>query len=143
MNEEISNADTVERLFYDGHCGLCHGAVLFVLKRDPDGRLFRFAPLDGETFHHEVAPAERTHLPDSLVVRTNDGRLLTRSTAALHIGIRLGGPWRFLAQASRLVPRPLRDVVYDGIARIRHRLFAAPDDVCPLLPTHLRDRFDA
>jgi predicted DCC family thiol-disulfide oxidoreductase YuxK len=30
---------------------------------------------------------------------------------------------------------------YDFIARIRYRLFARPDDVCPILPKHLRDRF--
>ncbi len=144
MKERDGSAhpDSVERLFYDGHCGLCHGAVLFVVKRDPDGTLFRFAPLEGETFQREVSKADQTDLPDSIVIRTSDGRLLTRSTAALHIGSRLGSLWRLLAAIGRLVPRPLRDAVYDGIARVRHRLFAAPPDVCPLLPAHLRGRFD-
>jgi len=41
----------------------------------------------------------------------------------------------------RLVPRPLRDVVYRCVARVRRRIFAAPKDACPLLPKHLRERF--
>lgn len=129
-------------LYYDGNCGLCHHAVLFVLKRDPDGRLFRFAPLQGETFRAAIDEAERAVLPDSIVIQTEHGNLLTRSDAALHIGHRIGGIWRALARLGQVVPRPLRDLVYDGIARIRHRLFAAPHDTCPILPPHLRDRFD-
>ena len=36
-----------ETIFYDGGCGLCHRFVRFVIKRDPDGTLFRYAPLEG------------------------------------------------------------------------------------------------
>jgi hypothetical protein len=36
----------------------------------------------------------------------------------------------------------LLDTGYDGIARIRHRIFAKPPDACPILPAPLRDRFD-
>ena len=75
-----------ELLFYDGGCGLCHRAVRFVLWADPEGRAFRFAPLGGDTFQALVSAGERERLPDSLVVRTTeDGRLLTRSTARASI----------------------------------------------------------
>ena len=37
-----------DQVFYDGHCGLCHRTVLFLLTRDRDGALFRFGPLFGE-----------------------------------------------------------------------------------------------
>ena len=39
-----------ELVFYDGRCGLCHHSVRFLLARDRDGALFRYAPLFGETF---------------------------------------------------------------------------------------------
>jgi len=128
-------------LFFDGGCGLCHRAVRFVLWADPEGRAFRFAPLGGEAFEALVSAGERERLPDSLVVRTAGGALLTRSTGALHALRRLGGGWRALAVPLGVVPRPIRDAVYDFIARVRFRLFAKPKDACPLVPPPLRARF--
>ena len=133
----------MERLYYDGTCGLCHRAVRFVLARDVDGSRFRFAPLHGETFDAHVPPDRRANLPDSVIAQLEDGRLLVRSDAALHILERLGGVWRVIGTVGRAIPRPLRDWAYDGVARIRKRLFAAPKEACPLLPRHLRDRFEA
>jgi predicted DCC family thiol-disulfide oxidoreductase YuxK len=129
-----------EVLFYDGGCGLCHRAVRFVLAADRAER-FRFAPLQGETFRERIPEGQRAGLPDSLVLRTAEGAILTRSSATLHVLRRLGGPWRALAAQGGLVPRPLRDARYDLIARIRLRLFARPDDFCPLVPKELRSRF--
>lgn len=130
-----------ELLFYDGGCGLCHRAVRFVLRADPEGRAFRFAPLGGDTFQALVSAGERERLPDSLVVRTAGGALLTRSAGALHALRRLGGGWRALAVLLGFVPRPIRDAVYDFIARVRFRLFTKPKDVCPFVPPPLRSRF--
>jgi predicted DCC family thiol-disulfide oxidoreductase YuxK len=131
----------VETLLYDGDCGLCHRAVRFLLAEDPDGSAFRFAPLGGETFRTRVAPELRARLPDSLVVLAADGGVLTRSAALRHLMGRLGGFWRVGAEALRLVPERVQDAVYDGVARLRHRLFARPDEACPLLPPDLRARF--
>jgi predicted DCC family thiol-disulfide oxidoreductase YuxK len=41
-----------------------------------------------------------------------------------------------------VIPRPLRDVVYEFIARIRYRVFGRRDDLCPVVPPDLRARFD-
>ena len=131
-----------ETLFYDGGCGLCHGAVRFVLWADESGRRFRFAPLGGQTFLALVDEAERARLPDSLVMRTEAGRLLTRSAAVVHVLKRLGGPWQVIGTLGSWVPRPLLDWTYDGIARFRHRLVAKPGDACPVVPRDLRARFD-
>jgi predicted DCC family thiol-disulfide oxidoreductase YuxK len=131
-----------EILFYDGHCGLCHRAVKFVLKHDRTGEAFRFAPLQGETFGALVPAAEREALPDSIVVRTTEGALLLRSAAFLHILRRLGWGWRVLAAILAVVPRALRDAAYDFVARVRYRIFGRRDDVCPLVPAELRKRFE-
>jgi predicted DCC family thiol-disulfide oxidoreductase YuxK len=132
-----------EMLFYDGHCGLCHRAVRFVLAEDspsaPAG--FRFAPLDGEFFRSAVPEAERAALPDSLVLRTAGGRLWTRSAGVRHLLMRLGGMWRVLGWVMGLVPARILDAAYDFVARIRYRLFPRPVDACPMVPRHLRARF--
>jgi len=132
-----------ELLFYDGHCGLCHRVVRFVLAKDRAGAAFRFAPIGGEAFHAAVPEPLREALPDSLVVLTVEGALLTRSAAVLHILRRLGGIWWLLAVVVGIVPVVVRDGVYDGIARIRHGLFHAPAQSCPLVPPDLRGRFKA
>ena len=129
-------------MFYDGHCGLCHGAVKFLLARDRDGGRFRFAPLQGETLPRLVPPEARAVLPDSVVVLTAEGALLTRSAGVIALLLELGGGWRVLAAALRVVPRPLRDAAYDLVARVRRSLFAAPADVCPMIPPELRARFE-
>ena len=137
----VERAKAVERIFYDGHCGMCHGLVRFVLARDGAG-LFRFAPLDSDVFRAAVPQASRKNLGDSLVVLTADGSLLTRSAAVLHVLRRLGGLWRLLAGLIRWIPVAARDRLYDQIARIRHHLFRRPQGSCPIVPVHLRDRFD-
>ena len=131
-----------ELLFYDGHCGLCHRAVKFVLKHDRSGNAFRFAPLQGSTFQSRVFPEQRAALPDSIVVLTDAGSLLVRSDAFVHILRRLGGGWRFLGGIVDVIPRPLRDLAYDFIARVRYRVFGKRDDLCPIVPPDLRARFD-
>ena len=129
-----------DTLLYDGSCGLCHRAVRFVLAEDRTA-VFRFAPLDSETFRDSVPAASRRELPDSLVIATADGRLITRARGVRYILQRLGGLWRCLALASRLVPPILLDRMYDVVAATRHRLFRRPQQSCPILPPHLRDRF--
>ena len=129
-----------EVVFYDGGCGLCHRTVRLVLAADRAER-FVFAPLQGSTFSQLLPKPDRVGLPDSIVLRTPQGQLLVRSNAVLYILSRLGGGWAVLANLARLIPRPIRDAVYDFIARIRFGLFARPDDYCPLVPKELRARF--
>lgn len=128
-------------LFYDGGCGLCHRTVKFVLARDLEGGGFRYAPLGGATFTGAFTADRARELPDSIVIRTADGRTLVRSAAVRHIGERLGGGWRALARLAGLLPPWLLDAGYDGIARVRSRLFARPAESCPLLAPELRGRF--
>ena len=137
-----TTAPETEYVFYDGHCGLCHRTVQFVLKRDSARKFFRFAPLQGPTFEKRVPPSERSLLPDSVVVLASEGRLLARSNAILYIFRRLGGVWNMLAAVAAIIPRPIRDAAYDFIARIRYAVFGRRNDTCPILPPDLRARFD-
>jgi predicted DCC family thiol-disulfide oxidoreductase YuxK len=130
-------------LFYDGTCGLCHGATRFVLSEDRRGTAFTYAPLQGDTFAGMIANNERSALPDSVIVRTEAGELLTRSDAVIYILQRLGGLWRVIGVTLQVIPQGLRNRAYDFVASVRYRLFARARTVCPILPPDLRARFQA
>ena len=135
-------ANGTEWLFYDGSCGFCQRSVRFVLAEEaPGSPTFQFAPLFGESFTREVNASAAANLPDSVVVRTADGRVLVRSRAALHVARRLGGGWRVAGALVGVLPAALLDRAYDFVASIRTKLFPPPSEACPLLPPHLRERF--
>ena len=129
-----------DTIFYDGECGLCHGWVQLILPRDKKN-VFRFAPLQGKTFACSIPPQQRASLPDSVVVLTTSGKLLVRSSAAVHVMRRLGGASALAAGLLWVIPRPLRDKLYDWVARQRKQRFARPAALCPIVPENLRDRF--
>ena len=129
-------------IFYDGCCVICHGLVKFVLRHDRTGDAFRFAPLRGATFNARVPPDQRLGLADSVVVLTWDNRVLTRSEGILYILRQLEGSWKSLAAALAMIPLPVREAVYDVIARVRYRVFGRTRNSCPTVPTDLLRRFD-
>ena len=124
-----------EVVFYDGTCGLCHRFVRFLLAEDREPDTLAFAALQSE------AAPKLEELPDSIVVQKADGELLVKSAAVAHILLRVGGYWRLLGHLVLLVPRGVRDFGYDFVAKVRHRIFKRPDEACPILPPHLRERF--
>jgi predicted DCC family thiol-disulfide oxidoreductase YuxK len=109
----------MERLYFDGDCGFCHGWVRWIARREPPGGCFRYAPLRGPTFEARVPPDRRAGMTGTIVVETEDGRFLVRSDAVLHVLRRLGR--RKSAGALALVPRALRDLGYRAVARARRR----------------------
>ena len=125
-------------VLFDGVCNLCNGSVRFVIERDPH-KHFQFAPLQSETATTLIAgTADPLAMPDSIVL-VDEGRLYVRSTAALRIARRLRFPWPLL-RVFMAVPRPLRDWVYDVIARHRYGWFGKRD-TCMVPTKEIRDRF--
>jgi predicted DCC family thiol-disulfide oxidoreductase YuxK len=138
---DVVDPDLRAVVFYDGHCGLCHGFVKFVVARDRLGDRFDFAPIDGAEFAAKIGAERGAELGDTIVLLGADGAVRTRSNAVIAVLRSLGGWWRVMAAVMGVVPRMLRDAVYDGVARVRRRLFTRPADVCPMLPPELRSRF--
>ena len=126
-------------VFYDGQCGLCHRAVQFLLNRDPTGDKFRYAALQGETAATVLEPL--TTVPDSMVVHTRDKALLPQGDAALYLARALGGLWAVLGFVGHILPRFVRNLLYDAIAARRYRWFGQKDEMCPLLRPDQRALF--
>jgi predicted DCC family thiol-disulfide oxidoreductase YuxK len=130
-----------EVVYYDGDCGLCHRTVRFLLAEDQRGNTFRYAALQSDHFADHVKTEERASLGDSVIVRKASGELLQRSSAIVHLLLALGGLWRVIGSLIWCIPRPLRDFGYDVIAKLRKRVFPAPEGLCPLIPPELGARF--
>lgn len=131
--------ETTDDVFYDGTCGLCHSGMRWLVAEDPTGTSFRYAPLGGDAF--AAAFPDATDLPDSVIVKTGSGAVLVRSDAAVHLFSRLGGLWRIGGALFGVLPRRVRDAMYDFVARVRYRIFGRKKDACPLMPPDLRSRF--
>jgi predicted DCC family thiol-disulfide oxidoreductase YuxK len=125
-------------VLFDGVCNFCEGTVNFIIARDPQA-YFRFAALQSPAAHRLL---ERCASPpptsDSLVLVERE-KCYTRSTAALRIARRLRSPW-FLLYGLIIVPRPIRDALYDWFARNRYRWFGKRDE-CLVPDTDTRRRF--
>jgi len=125
-------------ILFDGVCNLCSGAVQFVIRRDGRAR-FRFASLQSAAGKAALARAGVVGpLPDSIVV-VRGGRVLVKSAAALAIARGMRLPWPLLS-VFWLVPYPLRDLVYDWIAKNRYRWFGKTEQ-CWVPTPALRARF--
>jgi predicted DCC family thiol-disulfide oxidoreductase YuxK len=104
-------------LFFDGVCGLCNGFVQFLFDID-QASLFKVSTLQG-TFASQRLPEGLTKDLNSLVVLNDKGQLLTKSRAVLYIFGTVGGLWRIISWAGRLVPTPVTDIIYDLVAKNR------------------------
>lgn len=116
----------------DGHCALCSRWAGFIRRHDRRRRLRVTVTQDAlgrALYAHYGLDPDQTNL---LVAR---GTAFTRSDAVLGVLEQMGWPWTAVA-VMRVLPRRLRDRLYDRLARNRFRVFgrtesclrAAPED---------------
>lgn len=125
-------------LLFDGVCNLCNGAVQWVLKHDRKG-VFRFAALQSETGQALLKRFGLSPEHFDTVVLVEGDRLFTRSDAALELARRLGGGWSML-YGFKIIPRFIRNAIYDWIARNRYRWFGKKE-ACMLPRPEWKERF--
>lgn len=125
-------------IYYDGHCALCSGFVQAILELD-EGGYWQFAPLQSAYAKTRLAPYGLDPGRLDTVVAEDGGRLYVKSDVALRVARRLGWPYRALGVV-RVLPRGLRDAVYDAVARVRYRVFGRHES-CWLPRAEWRGRF--
>jgi len=125
-------------ILFDGVCNLCNGAVNFIIDRDTDN-LFKFASLQSTYGQQYLAnndlPADEF---DSIVFQQGN-KVFTRSTAALKIARKMSGLWP-LCYGFIIVPRFLRDAIYNFIANNRYKFFGKRDQ-CRVPTPDLKEKF--
>jgi len=125
-------------VLFDGVCNLCNGFVQFLLERDRNGVL-KFGSLQSEPAAEllDACGMEPDHR-DSIVL-VEGGQCYTKSDAALRITKHLGGFYAAV-YALVVVPRPIRDRIYDIVANNRYDWFGTRDS-CALPSPDVQDRF--
>jgi predicted DCC family thiol-disulfide oxidoreductase YuxK len=116
--------------------------VQFILRHERQHAL-RFAALDSDVGREVRARHPHVAGVDTMIwVEDASGareRVLIRSAAGLRLAGYMGGLWR-LGVLGWIVPRPVRDAVYDFIARHRHRLVPGAEQ-CYVPSPAVRRRF--
>jgi predicted DCC family thiol-disulfide oxidoreductase YuxK len=131
-------ADDKAVVIFDGVCVMCSAFAQLILRRDK-ARRFRMLTAQSELGaalyrHYGLDPADY-----ETNVLIEDGRAYFKSEASMRILAGLGLPWS-LARAGYILPRALRDPLYDVIARNRLRWFGVREQ-CYLPAAEDADRF--
>jgi predicted DCC family thiol-disulfide oxidoreductase YuxK len=124
-------------VLFDGECNFCDRSVQFIIKRDPHA-FYKFASLQsniGQQFRKDYSIP--LHI-DSLILLDNE-HYYVKSTAALHICKGLKGVWK-IGGFFLLIPTPIRDLVYDFIAKNRYKWFGKKD-ACEIPSSEIKKRF--
>jgi len=137
----VETTDAAPVLLYDGVCGFCNKTVQMILNNDRRGTL-RFAALQSDYGRAVVGRHRELEGVDSVVFveqAAGGERVHVRSEAALKVAAYLGGVWKVFL-AAKVMPRGLRDYLYDLFARNRYKFFGKYDQ-CMLPPAEARARF--
>lgn len=106
-------------VYYDGECGFCNKTVLFVLRnRKKD---FYFIPLQSSEAIKRLSE-ENIRIDLSSLYYSRESKVYSKSTAVLKIAKDLKFPFPILSYFAWIIPRFLRDFVYDKTAKNRNRL---------------------
>lgn len=125
-------------VLFDGECGLCNSAVLFILANDR-GR-FRFLSLNSPKARILAAPYGGLPKGVDSVVVLDDAGVHVRSDGALAIALWLRFPWPLLGTAAWvLIPQRARNALYDWIAANRTAWFGRTACIVPT--AEQRERF--
>lgn len=139
----MSESESEAIVLYDGVCGLCNRSVQFLLKRDRYDRL-RFASLQSELAarllnRHGIDNKDLDTVYAVLNYGEPNETLLAKGDAFLFFAGVIGGVWS-VARMGTIIPRSVRNWLYDFVARHRYQVFGKSDS-CMLPDPKQRHKF--
>lgn len=125
-------------ILFDGVCNLCNGFVQFVIKHDKKNK-FKFSSLQSPFSQNILLQNNipNTHFDSFIYWRHN--KILQQSTAALYVLKDLKG-WLSIVFVLIIIPRFLRNAVYNFIAKNRYKWFGKTE-TCWLPTPQLKAKF--
>ncbi|NGX83949.1 thiol-disulfide oxidoreductase DCC family protein [Aequorivita sp. KMM 9714] len=130
--------ETHKIILFDGVCNLCNGAINYVIKRDHKN-VFKFAALQSETGQNLTAKFNIDRAKVDSIILIDGDKHYEKSTAALYIAKHLSGAYPLLF-GFIIVPKFIRNAVYDYVARNRYKWFGKKDK-CMIPTAELKNKF--
>ncbi|MBM3382683.1 MAG: DUF393 domain-containing protein [Betaproteobacteria bacterium] len=125
-------------IIFDGVCNLCSTFIGWLVLRDKNREL-RFATFQSQFAREALKNQPSEVLPSGTVILVEGQLLHTRSDAVLKILGHIGVP-KVILQLGLAVPRPLRDALYNFVAKNRYRFFGTRKH-CFMPTSEIRERF--
>ena len=126
-------------ILFDGVCNFCNGTVLKIIKLDKNNH-FIFTSLQSDTGKEITSYLGiDTSTIDSIILYEPSVSYEIKSTAAIKIMADFGSFWK-LAKILLIIPAPLRNAVYDYIAKNRYAWFGKKD-ACMIPSPELKNKF--
>lgn len=127
-------------ILFDGVCNFCNRWVVFVIRHDKKGAI-KFAALQSDAGKKILKEKNLLQFIDNLdtFIFIVNSKAYTRSSAGLRIARYLNGGWKLL-YAFLIVPRSIRDAVYNLIARNRYKWWGKRSE-CMVPSNEIKSRF--
>lgn len=125
-------------VLYDGHCYLCDSTVKFILKYD-SSRKIKFASLQSSIGKQILENYKLDSTIIDSIVYLKKSKIFIKSNAALWLALELKFPMNLLAGLI-IFPLPLRNFVYDLIAKNRYK-WMGKSESCLLPQNEFKNRF--
>ena len=125
-------------ILFDGICNLCNSSVQCVLNHDRKKK-FKFASLQSDAARKLLLQLNIKNSKLDSIVLIDGGKIYNKSTAALKIAKELNPLWNIFYLLI-IIPKPIRDFVYDFIAKNRYKWFGKKNS-CLFYLKEYEDRF--
>lgn len=133
------NTETEKKLIlFDGVCNLCNGSVQFIIKHDKENQ-FLFSSLQSEAAQVYLQKFNLSQNTFNSFILIEGDKVYMRSSGALRVLKHLGSGWKLL-YAFIIVPKFIRDGVYNFISKNRYKWFGKKD-ACWIPTTELKSKF--
>jgi len=125
-------------ILFDSECLLCNQSVQFILKHDRN-EAFRFASLQSKVGQQLLKKHQFPYQYNESIILIENGKAYIKSTATLRIVKKLNGPWKLL-YIFKFIPRRIRNIAYDYIAKNRYNWFGK-QNTCMMMSPEIKRRF--
>ncbi|MCK5637664.1 MAG: DUF393 domain-containing protein [Flavobacteriaceae bacterium] len=133
---KLSNKKPI--ILFDGVCNLCNGSVQFILKHDCK-KQFLFASLQSDAAAKLLLQLNNKNNELKSLILIEGNKIYKKSDAVLKIARRLDPFWNVF-YVFKIIPKALRDMVYNIVAKNRYKWFGKKDK-CQFEIVEYKNRF--
>lgn len=130
--------DNRQIIIFDGICNLCNTGVKFIIRRDTE-EVFCFASMQSDISQKLIQKYLKSEFSFDTFLLIKNGICYERSDAMIEVFRDLPGFW-CLHKILALIPKQIRDYLYNIVAKHRYKVFGKQDQ-CMVPSQNISNRF--